>query len=222
MTRQELGFAPVLEITPVTGLEIMAVEQPPKKKKTLSPEHRKAIGDALRGRKKSPETRRRISEGLKGHRLRPETRAKISRAHRGKKFSPEHRRKISKAVKKLAQDPEYLKKVSEGMRMWWEEHPEAREKMSAIVTEQWQDPHYREKVLEARKLAALFQNPDIDRELWGFAKKNGYLAKIVAGGMVTEAEIEALRNFFDGEDGAKKRLPLSLLDRFSLALAQTA
>jgi hypothetical protein len=124
----------------------------------------------------------------------------------------------------LVQDPEYLEKVGAGVRRWWQEHPEARERKREETEKLWKDPEYREKVLEARRLAKIFKSPHIDRDLWDFANGNGYLAKIAEGGIVTGEEIETLRDFFDEENGngAKKRPPKSLLDRFSIALAQIA
>lgn len=62
---------------------------------TLSPEHRKKIGDAQRGRKLSDEQRRRISEVQRGRRPTDETRRRLSDARRGKHLSAETRQKLT-------------------------------------------------------------------------------------------------------------------------------
>ena len=75
--------------------------------KTLSPEHKKKISEALAGEKHplygkpvSEERRQKMSLALKGKKLKPEHIAAISRAQTGKVNSPETRIKISEGVKK--------------------------------------------------------------------------------------------------------------------------
>lgn len=62
---------------------------------TLSPEHRKKIGDAQRGRKLSDEQRRKISEVQRGRKPSDETRRKLSDARKGKHHSAETLRKLT-------------------------------------------------------------------------------------------------------------------------------
>lgn len=61
----------------------------------LSPEHRKKIGDAQRGRTLPEEQRRKISEVQRGRRPTEETRRKLSAARRGKHHSAETLQKLT-------------------------------------------------------------------------------------------------------------------------------
>jgi group I intron endonuclease len=96
-----------------------------------SPETRKKIGDAQRGRKRpppSPETRRKISESMKGkrnglgHVNSPEARLKMSQANLGNKhflgkhLSEETKRKIGDANRGKTRTPETLQKLSAARR----------------------------------------------------------------------------------------------------------
>jgi len=65
------------------------------KSKTLSEEHRRNIGNAVRGNKHSEEAKRKISEGHKGKVIPQEMRDRIAAKLRGRKASDETRRKIS-------------------------------------------------------------------------------------------------------------------------------
>lgn len=62
---------------------------------TLSPEHRKKIGDTQRGKKLSEEHRRKISEVQRGRKPTDETRKRLSEARKGKHHSEETLRKLT-------------------------------------------------------------------------------------------------------------------------------
>jgi hypothetical protein len=74
--------------------------------KTLSEEHKKKIGQTLKGRKRKPfteEHRRKISEtmkGMKGHPHTEEHKKNVGDRFRGKPLSEEHKKKISEGWKR--------------------------------------------------------------------------------------------------------------------------
>ena len=67
-----------------------------------SPETRRKLSEAMRGRKNSPETRRKISEAKKGQKYKP--------------FSEESRQKMSEAHKKSPSVKKHIKKVADKLR----------------------------------------------------------------------------------------------------------
>src|SRR5437763_786047 len=83
--------------------DIQRTQSEQKRGRTLSPETRAKISQALKGKPRkphSPETRARMSEAHKGKSHSPETRAKISAAKKGephKPLTPEHRARMSEA-----------------------------------------------------------------------------------------------------------------------------
>jgi group I intron endonuclease len=64
----------------------------------------------------SPETKRRISEALKGRIISDEQRRKQSATMKGRKFTPGNRRKISAALKGIKRSPETCWKMSQGQK----------------------------------------------------------------------------------------------------------
>ena len=102
---------------PELGYNMTIGGESPNEGRTLSDEHRRRIGDALRGRKhndvsrlnmseahrgltQSEETKAKRRESLCGHEVSEETRRKISEKRRGTKMSSEARRKMSESAKK--------------------------------------------------------------------------------------------------------------------------
>ena len=83
--------------------EIIEKRIAPLRGKHLSPEHRKKIGDANRGRvcgdRLSDDGRRRISEASRGRVVSESTRKKIRLANLGRKLTVEHRQKLSESHK---------------------------------------------------------------------------------------------------------------------------
>lgn len=68
----------------------------------LTPEMRRKISEANKGKPKSEETKRKISEARKGFHWSMEQRQRMSETRKGKKakpFSEEHKRKLSEAMK---------------------------------------------------------------------------------------------------------------------------
>ena len=68
----------------------------------LTPEMRRKISDANKGKPKSEETKRKLSEAHKGKKASEETKRKMSEMRKGKKakpFSEEHKKRISEACK---------------------------------------------------------------------------------------------------------------------------
>jgi hypothetical protein len=98
-----------------------------KPRKPFTPEHRARIGKAKKGKPRSPETRAKISEALRGkpHKpFTPEQRAQISETLKGKPPSPETRAKISEAKKgkpHKPHSPETRVRISEAQQRRWSE-----------------------------------------------------------------------------------------------------
>lgn len=93
---------------------------------TLSEEHKKKIGAAIKGRKHSSETRHKMSlakignQFNKGRKLSEETKHKLSESHKGRTFSEEARKKMSeshKGVVKKWKVKHY--KIIDGKRAWY-------------------------------------------------------------------------------------------------------
>ena len=119
---------------------------------THSPETRRKISEANKGKVIPLEQRRKQSELLKGRPVPPDVRRKISGALKGRKFTPEHRRKIAEASKGNKSNkgrkfsPEHRRKISEatkgrpapnkGKPAWNKDKPhspEARQKMEGRI-----------------------------------------------------------------------------------------
>lgn len=122
-----------------------------RKRRVLSEEHKRKIGEASRN--KSVESRKKLSDSLKGHKLSEETKQKISKAHKGKKYSEEriqkmkevklteeHKKKLSIALSGK-NNPNYGKKHS----------PEVRAKISAAITGRKLSEETKKKFSEQRK-----------------------------------------------------------------------
>lgn len=70
-----------------------------------TPETRRKVSLAGKGKPKSAEHNRKNSEAHRGKRCSEETRRKISEAQKGKRLSPEHRRKLSKSLQGVNAKP---------------------------------------------------------------------------------------------------------------------
>jgi group I intron endonuclease len=90
-----------------------------------SEEHRRKIGDALRGKKKSLEHIENVKIALKGNGLgipkSEEHKQKISQAHIGKKKpqTKEHSKKIGQSRIGTKQSPEVIEKMRIARKEWW-------------------------------------------------------------------------------------------------------
>ena len=117
------------------------------KHNTLVPNGYNLDGGGNSSKYRSPETRRKISEAAKGRKrkpLSPEHRQKISEAAKGKKlkrkrFSPEHRLNISEANKDRKHSSETRRKISEANI-----HPD-RTKAVEILNSLPEDMPFKEK-----------------------------------------------------------------------------
>ena len=85
-------------------------------RRTLTPEHRAAIGRATKKRSPSPK----FLEGARAATIRrwqsPEGRAHMLAVHTGAKRSPETRQKMREAARRREADPEYRRRKLERMR----------------------------------------------------------------------------------------------------------
>lgn len=88
-------------------------------------EHKKKIGDALRGKKKSSEHVENVKISLKGNGLgvpkSEEHKRKISQSHIGKKKpqTNEHSKKIGQSRIGMKQSPEVIEKMRIARKEWW-------------------------------------------------------------------------------------------------------
>jgi very-short-patch-repair endonuclease len=121
-----------------------------------SPEWRRKISEAKKGKKLSEEHRRRISEGLRERiRTSDEERIRRSKAMRGEKNPakrPEVREKLSQAImgeKNPMKRPEVREKFK------GERHPmkrfELRERIRRATIENWKQSEIRERIIEAHR-----------------------------------------------------------------------
>lgn len=102
-----------------------------------SPEARKKMSEANKGRKVSQETRKKMSEARKGKKPHPnasspEARAKISKALKGRVFSEEHRNKLKEAQKDRPPVSEETKEKQRKAATGVKHTEEAKKKMSEI------------------------------------------------------------------------------------------
>lgn len=96
-------------------------------------EHKRKIGDAIRGKKRSQETIEllsRIRRGVKRGSHSEEHKRKISNAHIGKKkpMSPEHKEKIIKAITGRKNSIETIEKMRNARKLYWENKKSQRTK----------------------------------------------------------------------------------------------
>jgi group I intron endonuclease len=91
------------------------------KGKALTEEHRHKLSEVQKGRVITPEHRRKIGEALKGKKKPPrteETRRKMSEAKKGSVHTEETRRKIGEAQKGKVLTEEHKRKLSEAAKQW--------------------------------------------------------------------------------------------------------
>lgn len=114
-----------------------------KPRKPFTPEHRARIGKSKKGKPRSPETKSKISDALRGkpHKpFSPEQRAQISATLKGKPRSPEIGAKISAAKKGKPRSPEIRAKIGESLR-GKSLSAETRSKISAAKKGKPHKPH---------------------------------------------------------------------------------
>lgn len=145
-----------------------------------SPEWRRKIAEAHRGKKLSEEHRRKISEGLREKiRTSDEERTRRSKVMRGEKNPakrPEVREKLSQAIMG-EKNPMKRSEVREKFK--GEKHPmkrpELRERLRRITTESWKQQEYRKKLIEAHRRKRLTEehrkkiSEGVKRHLGSFA-----------------------------------------------------
>ena len=86
--------------------------------KSLSSEHCAHISEALKGKTFTPERCAHIAEALKGRSLSPEHRKKISASGKGKKLTPEHCAKIAAALTGVPKSHEHRIRTSLARRTY--------------------------------------------------------------------------------------------------------
>ena len=58
-----------------------------------------------------------------------------------------------------------------------------------------------------------------DHKLWNYAVRNDMLPKLIGSGIMTEEELDALQNFFERQEGAR-RPSEGLLNKLSLGVVR--
>lgn len=180
-----------------------------------------------------PETIERMRESHKGKRNLPQETLEKFRAqmielrntHPGVLLynsSPrplEQKKKIRYAIKSLWQTEEYRQKVSKSLRgnknFSGKHHSEeTKKKMRESARRVRQSEGDKRKRRESRLLRES-QRPNVEKNIWNYAKRNSLLNKIVKQGVLTHKEMGALRKHFAGKINASSEL----IDRFTIAVA---
>ena len=88
-------------------------------KRSMTPERRKRISDALKGRKLSDEVRKRMSAAQKGRVITEEAKVKFIKKMRGRKLSEDHRNKLIAALTGRSPTAETREKLSKATTEVW-------------------------------------------------------------------------------------------------------
>jgi len=132
----------------ITSPESRELQRQAKLGQTLADEHRKKIGESLKGRQKSPEECAAISAGKLGKKASDETKAILKASNRSR--DPEVRERIRQATIVAMNRPDVKEKVSAASR-GRRHSPETIAKRAESLRKAFADPETKKRLSEALK-----------------------------------------------------------------------
>ncbi|MBI2026105.1 MAG: hypothetical protein HYT06_01865 [Candidatus Levybacteria bacterium] len=174
--------------------------------RVVSLKTRRERGKAYAGRQHTQEEKVKIGEGVRESFKDPEVKRKLIEGRKGRRHAPEVKAKIGRANKGRKRSTE------------------ARLRMGKSQTKRYAKPEERKKTSEAKIRSYIRKDnkrtSDEDSKLWSYAINNNLIGAIIDGGLLTEAEVDLLRSFFE-EDRVPKNLS-GLLNKLSIGIARLA
>jgi len=194
---------------------------PPPFKGPHSEETKLRMGEAHAGKKRnfSPQT----TERLREHML------KLRATHpgfirfRSSPRSKEHGNNIGNAIEALWQTDGYRQKVRDGLKgnqnFKGKKHsPETKQKIKDAIKRIRADSEDKRKRGEAR-IHKEAQSPDIERQIWNYAKRSGFLKIMIDKEIFTHQQLGLLKKYFGL---GRIEISTELIEKFTKAVANLA